>query len=57
MAGAAGAMPGMGPLGSMMSSMGLADDDDEPAEEEKPAARQQPALGRRQRKRVVRIAR
>ncbi|KAI3623897.1 SEC65 [Malassezia furfur] len=57
MAGAAGAMPGMGPLGSMMSSMGLGDDDDEPAEEEKPAARQQPALGRRQRKRVVRIAR
>lgn len=58
MAGAAGALQNMGPLGSMMSSMGLGgDDDEEEEEEEKPAAPQQPALGRRQRKRVVRIAR
>ena len=61
MAGAAGSMPGMGPLGSMMSSMGLADDDDDQdadsQEADKSTARTAPALGRRQRKRVVRIAR
>lgn len=60
MAGASGALESMGPLGSMMSSMGLGnddDDDDNEPEETKPAVRQQPALGRRQRKRVVRIAR
>ncbi|WFC99880.1 signal recognition particle subunit [Malassezia yamatoensis] len=61
MAGAAGSMPGMGPLGSMMSSMGLTDDDDDQdanaQEADKPTARPAPALGRRQRKRVVRMAR
>lgn len=47
-----GGVEGMGPLGSMLGGL----DDEEPAEEE-PAARGPPALGRRQRKRVVRIVR
>lgn len=47
------ALQGMGPLGSMLGSMGIGED--EPEEPEAP--RQQPALGRRQRKRVVRISR
>ncbi|WFD33528.1 signal recognition particle subunit [Malassezia cuniculi] len=50
------ALQGMGPLGSMLGSMGLGGDDDEEQPEEQPAPRPQPALGRRQRKRVVRIA-
>lgn len=52
----ADALKSMGPLGSMMSSMGLGDDDDEPPAAQAPA-KATPALGRRQRKRVVRIGR
>jgi len=53
----ADALKSMGPLGSMMSSMGLGDDeDDEPAAAKAPV-KAPPALGRRQRKRVVRIGR
>lgn len=56
MPGTSDALKSMGPLGSMMSSMGLGGDDDDEPDEEKPAARA-PAPGRRQRKRVVRIGR
>lgn len=51
----ADALKSMGPLGSMMSSMGLGDDDEPPAAQT--PAKPPPALGRRQRKRVVRIGR
>lgn len=52
------ALKSMGPLGSMMSSMGLGDDEEaEATAAAAPPQRQQPALGRRQRKRVVRIGR
>jgi signal recognition particle subunit SRP19 len=63
-----GGLQGMGPLGAMMGSMGLGgDDDDEDAaeeerkkkEEEEKLKKKDPMqqLGRRQRKRVVRIGR
>ncbi|WFD08046.1 signal recognition particle subunit [Malassezia vespertilionis] len=55
---AGGGLQNMGPLGGMMSSMGLGDDDDDkPDDANTPAQKPAPALGRRQRKRVVRIGR
>lgn len=62
-----GGLQGMGPLGAMMGSMGLGGDDDEDAEEEERKKKEEEEknkkkdpmqnLGRRQRKRVVRIGR
>lgn len=51
------ALKSMGPLGAMMSNMGLMGDDEEAETPQAPQARAPPALGRRQRKRVVRIGR
>lgn len=51
------AFKNMGPLGNMMSSMGLGDDDESTETPEAPAPKQPPVLGRRQRKRVVRVGR
>lgn len=58
----ADALKSMGPLGNMISSLGLGGDDEEQEEgdantSQQPAGRQFPALGRRQRKRMVRITR
>ncbi|WFD20451.1 signal recognition particle subunit [Malassezia caprae] len=49
----ADALKSMGPLGSMMSSMGLGDDEDEETPAAQAPAKAPPALGRRQRKRVL----
>lgn len=55
------ALKNMGPIGNMMSSLGLDDDEDgndaASSSSQPPVNRQFPALGRRQRKRVVRIGR
>ena len=55
------ALKNMGPIGNMMSSLGLDDDEDgndAASSSSQPLVnRQFPALGRRQRKRVVRIGR
>ena len=51
----------MGPLGNMMSSLGLGDEDDDEKTDtdasQQAANRPAPSLGRRQRRRVVRIGR
>ena len=55
------ALKNMCPIGNMMSSLGLDDDEDgndaASSSSQPPVNRQFPALGRRQRKRVVRIGR
>lgn len=57
----ADALKQMGPLGNMMSSLGLGDEDDDEKTDtdasQQAANRPAPSLGRRQRRRVVRIGR
>ncbi|WFD31204.1 signal recognition particle subunit [Malassezia sp. CBS 17886] len=48
-AGAGDALKSMGPLGNMISSMGLGADDEEDEADQEPAPKTAPALGRRQR--------